>query len=397
MILFRSRLLTRQSIGTVALLLPVAGWTHQAGPDLVSRLEAAVGRQEKAAARYAHESRAAANGEGRAAAKARYEREIRKDLQDLVELAGTNPSDRVAFRALQFVVTSDIAGSMGVQERAIGLLARDHVGRPRSGNYCQALTNYFYSPAAETFMRAVLERNPEPEQRAIACYSLATLLRMQARFARHLRTHPDQAKTYQAEHGADAITRFIHDKDADAAEKEAEALLERVVNEFGDVPRSPHSARTLGEVAAGNLNEMRRLNVGQTAPEIDGADVEGKRFKLSDFRAKVVLLVFSGEWCRPCVEMYPLEQALLARYRDRAFAVVSVNTDTSRETLKRSISAGKVTWPCWWDGGTDGPIATRWGIMGYPDVYIIDPKGVIRYKNVFGEALERAVDELMMK
>ena len=55
---------------------------------------------------------------------------------------------------------------------------------------------------------------------------------------------------------------------------------------------------------------MRHLNVGQN-PEIEGADVAGMRFKLSDFRGKVVLLVFSGEWCRPCVEMYPKERLLL--------------------------------------------------------------------------------------
>jgi peroxiredoxin len=159
----------------------------------------------------------------------------------------------------------------------------------------------------------------------------------------------------------------------------------------------PRNSRTLGEIAGGELNEMRHLNVGQPAPEIEGADIEGKRFKLSDFRSKVVLLVFSGEWCRPCVEMYPRERALLARYEGKPFAVVSVNTDRGRETLKASIEAGKVTWPCWWDGGTDGPIATRWGVSGYPTVYVIDTRGIIRYRDLAGEALEKAVIELMAK
>ena len=32
------------------------------------------------------------------------------------------------------------------------------------------------------------------------------------------------------------------------------------------------------------------------APEIQGEDIDGKRFKLSDYRGKVVVLDFWGHW-----------------------------------------------------------------------------------------------------
>ncbi len=38
------------------------------------------------------------------------------------------------------------------------------------------------------------------------------------------------------------------------------------------------------------------LDVGQVAPEIDAEDLDGKRFKLSDYRGKVVVLDFWGNW-----------------------------------------------------------------------------------------------------
>jgi hypothetical protein len=38
------------------------------------------------------------------------------------------------------------------------------------------------------------------------------------------------------------------------------------------------------------------LNIGQVAPEIEGEDLEGKHFKLSDYRGKVVVLDFWGNW-----------------------------------------------------------------------------------------------------
>jgi hypothetical protein len=53
---------------------------------------------------------------------------------------------------------------------------------------------------------------------------------------------------------------------------------------------------TLGEEAGRELFELRHLRVGKTAPEIEGEDLDGKRFKLSDYRGKVVVLDFWGNW-----------------------------------------------------------------------------------------------------
>jgi hypothetical protein len=41
----------------------------------------------------------------------------------------------------------------------------------------------------------------------------------------------------------------------------------------------------------------------------------------------------------------------------------------------------KLPWSSFFDGGgTGGPIATQWGVSGWPTVYIIDHEGVIRSK-----------------
>lgn len=37
-------------------------------------------------------------------------------------------------------------------------------------------------------------------------------------------------------------------------------------------------------------------SVGEVAPEIQGQEVDGKKFKLSDYRGKVVVLDFWGNW-----------------------------------------------------------------------------------------------------
>ena len=75
--------------------------------------------------------------------------------------------------------------------------------------------------------------------------------------------------------------------------KESEDLFERTVKEFGDLKshRGPFA-----DAAKGELFEVRNLAVGKVAPDIEGEDIDGVKFKLSDYRGKVVVLDFWGDW-----------------------------------------------------------------------------------------------------
>jgi thiol-disulfide isomerase/thioredoxin len=104
-----------------------------------------------------------------------------------------------------------------------------------------------------------------------------------------------------------------------------------------------------------------------------------------------VVMTFSGNWCPPCVGMYPRERELVAKLKDKPFALVSVSTDADVETLKKSIASAEIAWRCWWDGGTAGPITTRWGISSFPAIFVLDKAGVIRFRDLRGDDLEKAV------
>jgi len=83
-------------------------------------------------------------------------------------------------------------------------------------------------------------------------------------------------------------------QDRAEAIKEAETFYERADKEFSDV-KVPWGG-TVGEVARTELFEMRNLAVGKTAPEIASDDQDGKSFKLSDYRGRIVLLYFWSEF-----------------------------------------------------------------------------------------------------
>ena len=76
--------------------------------------------------------------------------------------------------------------------------------------------------------------------------------------------------------------------------------------------------------------------------------------------------------------MYPHERSLVKQFEGRPFVIIGVNSDDDREVLKERLKAEQITWRSFWDGGsTDGPIASRWNVRGWPTVYLIDHEGKI--------------------
>ena len=63
------------------------------------------------------------------------------------------------------------------------------------------------------------------------------------------------------------------------------------------------------------------------APDIEGDDFDGTRFKLSDYRGKVVAVSFWASWCKPCRELIPHERAIVERFQGRNFVLLGVNID----------------------------------------------------------------------
>jgi hypothetical protein len=76
--------------------------------------------------------------------------------------------------------------------------------------------------------------------------------------------------------------------------------------------------------------------------------------------------------------MYPHERSLVKKFEGRPFVIVGVNSDDDKDRLKERMNEEKITWRSFWDGGsTDGPIASRWNVHGWPTVYLIDHEGKI--------------------
>ena len=95
--------------------------------------------------------------------------------------------------------------------------------------------------------------------------------------------------------------------------------------------------------------------------------------------------------------MYPHERSLVEKHKDAPFAIIGINSDDDREMVKKVVLEENISWRSFWNGekGTQGPISTRWNVSGWPTIYVIDATGKIRYKNVRGDDLDKAIDTLL--
>lgn len=310
--------------------------------------------------------------------------------QSFFELARERPDDEVAADALGWVATNCLFQTQAGE--AMKLLAEDHVDSERLVSFLQDIVQYYGAPfePIEGLCRSAIDRSRRREVRGWARFTLARQIRAVKEMAER------QAIQYQTflnrKSGPFVPEPRLTPADLERLTDEAAALLHRVIEDYKE--DAPDEKGLVAE-AKSELVELQGISIGKVAPDIVGRDLDGKTFNLSDYRGKVVVLTFSGNWCGPCRAMYPDERKLVERLRASPFVLLSVNTDEAEATLRKSIESGEITWRCWFDGGIGGPITTRWSIDGFPTIYVLDARGVIRYKNAMGSVLDEAVDTLL--
>lgn len=148
------------------------------------------------------------------------------------------------------------------------------------------------------------------------------------------------------------------------------------------------------------------LMPGRVAPNIVGKDTEGVEFELEEYRGKIVAVIFSGQWCGPCRGEYPYQRAMLDLFDEEDVALLGVNSDAELETIVEAKKEERLAYRTWWDGhsqpdaevvAANGPIATEWGVYGWPTIFVLDEEGVIRHTDKRGGALIETIDGMVME
>ncbi len=123
------------------------------------------------------------------------------------------------------------------------------------------------SEEAEAAFKSVREKTSLESVKATACYELHEVLRGRA-----------EGLTGEA---------------AEAVLKEALSLRELICTTY---PAATDGAGAVYADLLASIEFAKKLEIGKPVPDIDGVDIDGKNFKLSDYDGQVRVISFWGDW-----------------------------------------------------------------------------------------------------
>ncbi len=216
--------------------------------------------------------------------------------QQFLALAEEHPDDPIALDALikaawQVNTTPwpvELVGEDTARGRVFEIILRDHIRSEQIGPLCQRVCRGFRREY-EAFLRAAAETNPHKGIRATAILSLGHFLNNRLQRIDLFREQPGLSKEFAGLYGKEYLSE-LQRQDRGTAAREIEAVFEQAIKDYGEVKLA--RGKVVAERARAALFEIRNLTVGREAPDIEGDDQDGKRFKLSDYRGTVVLLEF---------------------------------------------------------------------------------------------------------
>ncbi len=124
------------------------------------------------------------------------------------------------------------------------------------------------------------------------------------------------------------------------------------------------------------FGDMGVIKMVQALPvEIRLKDLNGQQVSLSDFRGKIIFLNFWATWCYACrIEMPDMEK-LHQKFKNKDFAMVTINLQESVSQVKQFFKDFKLTFTALLD--SDGAVGAHFMITAIPTTFILDKEGII--------------------
>lgn len=144
------------------------------------------------------------------------------------------------------------------------------------------------------------------------------------------------------------------------------------------------------------LQNLKRLAVGQPAPDLEMIDVNSKRVKLSDTKSgKYILVYFWSSTCGHCRESTPKLKALYEQYKSKGLEVYAVSLDTDYANWNSYVEQEKLNWINVSElKGWQSRAVELYSINGTPTYYLIGNDNRIAGRYSTFEQFEMALKEL---
>lgn len=144
------------------------------------------------------------------------------------------------------------------------------------------------------------------------------------------------------------------------------------------------------------LEVNKNPNIGESYVDFEMEDTNGELKKLSEIKAKLILLEFWSSNCGPCRQENPFLVKTYEKFKPKGFEIFAVSQDTKRESWLKAIKEDKLPWLQVSDlKGSKNKASLIYGIYSIPNNFLIDQNGIIVGRNLRGEKLEDKLIELL--
>ena len=289
-------------------------------------------------------------------------------------IAEKDPEGPDAIDALKMTLQTSLGTKpdtpLETRARAVKILQDHYVTKPQIKGLLKMITR-FDDKESKALVAAVIAQNPDRAVQAAAYVGQVSYREMVAQFAEIVK-NPERLATIEKAQGKEFVKERL--AKAEKAKAELDALKQTIREKYADI--------------------VNDLSVGRPMPALVSEDLEGKTVTLADLKGKVVVFDIWATWCGPCKAMIPHEREMVERLKDKPFALVSISFDAEKKTLTDFLVKEKMPWTHWWNGA-EGKLMDTLNIEHYPTIFVVDPAGVIRFKEIRGEELEKAVNALL--
>jgi thiol-disulfide isomerase/thioredoxin len=194
----------------------------------------------------------------------------------------------------------------------------------------------------------------------------------------------------------------------DPARKQALLDSAQAVMDSGRARVSDSTVQTMFDDEVGTLEEIalqmdedaawRDSLAGRPAPAWSLTGLDGKNHSLKDYRGKVVILDFWYRGCPWCIRAMPQLNELAQQYQGKPVAVIGMNIDKDTADARFVVEKLRLSYTNVLARGED----KSYRVQGFPTLYVIDAKGVIRdihvgYSPGLGAKLAVTVERLLAR